>query len=204
MYPSVWPDRHLSVSHTCTACMCVQRHFQIDFTLQSKSLILCRYQECGRRSIRESAICPGTLLLKKGKGWQHPWTICHRGWDSNSTLFPCVCCQLSSIPVPICLRSHSRLVTMLVASQQLWLLEMMAVTSPIQGWALPAGSCKDSCPDNRVLRGSASKLLPASRWVEVHPEGSWHFVQSTDHGLCSLEWTCVKEEQLCCAPALIS
>lgn len=76
--------------------------------------------------------------------------------------------------------------------------------STLLWWSLPAGSCKERCPDNRMLRGAASEPLPASWCLEVHPEGSWGFVQSTYDDLFSWELTCVKEEQMCFVPVLIS
>lgn len=76
--------------------------------------------------------------------------------------------------------------------------------SLLLGWAPRAGSSRDSCPDSGVLGGASSEPLPASWWLGACPEGNWHFVHSISRGFFSWEVTCVKGEQLCHAPALIS
>lgn len=190
----------------------MQSHFHFDFILHPKSLLLCRHQEWGRRSISESTICPGALLLETGR------TVAPLDHLPKGLWLQPHIVSLCSVPIKQHPHSHPQLPqTSFTVGHQWWPCWWhpssfgcwrwwlsLPWPSPRLGWAPPAGSSKDSCPDNGVLGGAASESLPASWWVEMHPEGNWHFVQSTVHGLSSWELTCVKQEQLCCAPALIS
>jgi len=147
------------------------------------------------------------------EGWWHPWTVCQR--DCGFT--------------PYCF-----LVFGAYRAASLFLCpaasDLIHNGSPVVNHAggipaaLPAGGggcyllghphswdghrqqvhAKTAALTTGVLGGAASEPWPALWCVEVHTEGNWHFVQSTDRGLSSWELTCVEEEQLCCAPALIS
>lgn len=167
MFPlPVW---HPAVWCSSTSSVYMQICFQFCFTLPFKSLLLCRHQKWGRKIISKNTKCPGALLLDSRDGDSRGPFV--EGCSSNPLLFPCIWCPLSSIPVPMpsCPRPYWQwsVITMLVE---------MKLSAPwlslLVGWTPPAGSCKDSCPDHRVLGRAASELLPASWGVEVWPEGS--------------------------------
>lgn len=169
------------------------------------SIRLCRHQEWGRRSTRESTICPGALLVMRRTAApldqfpQGPWLQPH---VVSLYLVP-----LSNTPlsIPSCLRPSSQqcfttgdraggISAAFTAGDEGCFL--LGCSHSRNGYRQQVHS-QTAAPTTGCLGEMLQGLCQALWWLEVHPEGNWHFVQGTDHGPSSWELTC-KREQLCC------